>query len=127
MWAFDDAQLKNFTTYGALVPIVVGLVIFKFAVSAMVRSVVLIVALALGATAAAYAWYLNGVKVLGAGSAAAYMSLVPLFGILFSSLWLGESLTVSLLSGAALAISGMLLMNLGRLRMARGSDRPPVN
>jgi hypothetical protein len=48
MWAFDDAQLKNFTTYGALVPIVVGLVIFKFAVSAMVRSVVLIVALALG-------------------------------------------------------------------------------
>ena len=85
-----------------------------------------IVALALGATAAAYAWYLNGVKVLGAGSAAAYMSLVPLFGILFSSLWLGESLTVSLLSGAALAISGMLLMNLGRLRMAHGSDRPPV-
>ena len=85
-----------------------------------------IVALALGATAAAYAWYLNGVKVLGAGSAAAYMSLVPLFGILFSSLWLGEALTVSLLSGAALAISGMLLMNLGRLRMAHGSDRPPV-
>ena len=86
-----------------------------------------IVALALGATALGYAWYLNGVKVLGAGSAAAYMSLVPLFGILFSSLWLGESLTVSLLSGAALAISGMLLMNFGRLRMARGSDRPPVN
>ena len=85
-----------------------------------------IVALAFGATAAAYAWYLNGVKVLGAGSAAAYMSLVPLFGILFSSLWLGEALTISLLSGAALAISGMLLMNLGRLRMAHGSDRPPV-
>ena len=86
-----------------------------------------IVALALGATALGYAWYLNGVKVLGAGSAAAYMSLVPLFGILFSSLWLGESLTVSLLSGAALAISGMLLMNFGRLRMARASDRPPIN
>ena len=86
-----------------------------------------IVALALGATALGYAWYLNGVKVLGAGSAAAYMSLVPLFGILFSSLWLGEAQTVSLLSGAALAISGMLLMNFGRLRMARGSDRPPVN
>ena len=86
-----------------------------------------IVALALGATALGYAWYLNGVKVLGAGSAAAYMSLVPLFGILFSSLWLGESLTVSLLSGAALAISGMLLMNFGRLWIARALDRPPVN
>lgn len=76
-----------------------------------------IMALAFGATALAYAWYLNGVKVLGAGAAAAYLSLVPLFGMLFSSLWLGESLTVSVLSGGALAISGMLLMNLGRLRM----------
>ena len=76
-----------------------------------------IMALAFGATALAYAWYLNGVKVLGAGAAAAYLSLVPLFGMLFSSLWLGESMTVSLLSGGALAISGMLLMNLGRLRM----------
>jgi drug/metabolite transporter (DMT)-like permease len=79
-----------------------------------------IVALALGATALAYAWYLNGVKVLGAGSAAAYMALVPLFGMLFSSLWLGESLTTSLLKGGTLAISGMLLMNLGRISMARG-------
>jgi drug/metabolite transporter (DMT)-like permease len=74
----------------------------------------------LGATALAYAWYLNGVKVLGAGSAAAYMALVPLFGMLFSSLLLGESLTTSLLKGGTLAISGMLLMNLGRISMARG-------
>ena len=48
VWALDEAQLKNFTTYGALLPIVIGLVVFKFAVSAMVRSIVLIVALALG-------------------------------------------------------------------------------
>ena len=47
-WAFDDGQLKNFTTFGALLPIVIGLIIFKFAVSAIVRSIVLIVALALG-------------------------------------------------------------------------------
>lgn len=47
-WAFDDSQLKNFTTFGAFIPIVIGLIIFKFAVSAMVRSIVLIVALALG-------------------------------------------------------------------------------
>ena len=47
-WAFDDAQLKNFTTFGAFIPIVIGLIIFKFAVSAMVRSIVLIVALVLG-------------------------------------------------------------------------------
>ncbi len=80
-----------------------------------------IVALALGATALAYAWYMNGVKVLGAGAAAAYMALVPLFGMLFSHLWLGESLTASLLGGGVLAISGMWLMNLGRLSRVSGA------
>jgi hypothetical protein len=48
VWAFDEAQVKNFATFGALLPIVIGLNIFKFDVSAMVRSIVLIVALALG-------------------------------------------------------------------------------
>ena len=48
LWAIDESMLKSLTTYGAFVPIVIGLIIFKFAVSAMVRSIVLIVALALG-------------------------------------------------------------------------------
>jgi drug/metabolite transporter (DMT)-like permease len=78
-----------------------------------------ILALAFGATALAYAWYLSGVKVLGPGAAAAYISLVPLFGMLFSSLWLGEALTLSLLIGGAMAITGMLLMNLGRMRLTK--------
>jgi drug/metabolite transporter (DMT)-like permease len=43
--------------------------------------------------------------------------------MLFSSLLLGESLTTSLLKGGTLAISGMLLMNLGRISMARGSGQ----
>lgn len=76
-----------------------------------------VLALAFGATALAYAWYLSGVKILGPGAAAAYISLVPLFGLLFSSLWLGEALTTSLLIGGAMAIAGMLLMNLGRMQM----------
>lgn len=80
-----------------------------------------VVALALGATTLAYAWYLRGVQVLGAGAAAAYMALVPLFGLAFSSLWLRESLTASVLVGAAVAIGGMLLMNFGRARLTRGA------
>ncbi|KLN58348.1 DMT family transporter [Variovorax paradoxus] len=75
-------------------------------------------ALALGATALAYAWYLHGVKVLGAGSASAYMALVPLFGVLCSNLWLAEPLTRSLLVGGVLAISGMAVMNWGRQALA---------
>lgn len=86
-----------------------------------------LVALAVGATALAYAWYLNGVKVLGAGAAAAYMSLVPLFGMLFSSLLLGEPLTVSLASGGAMAIAGMLLMNFGRLQLMGRPVNATVN
>jgi drug/metabolite transporter (DMT)-like permease len=81
-----------------------------------------IIALALGATALAYAWYLHGVKVLGAGAAAAYMSLVPLFGIVFSGIWLGEPFTISLLSGGTMAILGMLTMHGGRLQMEKRSS-----
>lgn len=76
-----------------------------------------IAALAFGATALAYAWYLNGVKVLGAGVAATYMSLVPLFGLLLSGIWLGETLTASLLAGGVIAIVGMLLIHVGRMRL----------
>ncbi|WP_184705906.1 DMT family transporter [Comamonas odontotermitis] len=83
-----------------------------------------IAALALGATALAYAWYLNGVKVLGAGAAAAYMALVPLFGMVFSSFWLNEPFTASLLHGGALAILGMLLMNWGHHRMESRAGKP---
>ena len=48
LWALNQSQLKNLTTYGAFVPIVIGIIIFKFAVSAIVRSIVLIIALVLG-------------------------------------------------------------------------------
>nr|WP_296016852.1 DMT family transporter [uncultured Acidovorax sp.] len=82
-----------------------------------------ILALAVGATALAYAWYLNGVQLLGATTATAYMSLVPVFGMVLSSLWLGEPLTDSLLIGGALAILGMVLMNRGRGRLLAAAQR----
>ena len=46
--AVSADALKNLTTAGAFVPIVIALVIVKFAVNAVVRTVVLLVALALG-------------------------------------------------------------------------------
>ncbi len=75
---------------------------------------VCLAALALGATALAYAWFFEGVKVLGAGAAAGYISLVPVFGILFSSLWLGEALHASLLIGGSIAVAGMATMHFAR-------------
>lgn len=75
-----------------------------------------LLALAFGATAIAYAWYFEGVKALGAGAASGYITLVPVFGVLFSSLWLGEATPANLFIGAALAISGMAIMHGGRRR-----------
>jgi drug/metabolite transporter (DMT)-like permease len=70
--------------------------------------------LALGATVLAYAWYFDGVAALGAGGAAAYISLVPVFGVASSTLVLGEPMDASLLLGGALAVAGMVLMNRAR-------------
>lgn len=70
--------------------------------------------LSVGATVLAYAWYFEGVAALGAGAAAAYISLVPVFGVLFAALWLGERIDASIVTGGALVASGMAVMNLAR-------------
>jgi drug/metabolite transporter (DMT)-like permease len=70
--------------------------------------------LAVGSTVLAYAWYFRGVAELGAGTAASYISLVPLFGVASSVLMLGESLDASLLVGGALAVAGVVLTNRAR-------------
>jgi len=70
--------------------------------------------LAAGATVLAYAWYFEGVAALGAGAAAGYISLVPVFGVVFAALWLGEPVDASIAVGGALAVIGMAVMNLAR-------------
>ena len=70
--------------------------------------------LVIGATVLAYAWYFEGVKILGAGSAAAYITLVPIFGVLSSAWFLGEPLHISLVAGCVAAVGGMTLMRYGQ-------------
>lgn len=70
--------------------------------------------LAAGATVLAYAWYFEGVAALGAGAAAGYISLVPVFGVVFSALWLGEQVDLPIVLGGLLAVGGMAVMNLAR-------------
>ncbi|MDU4875523.1 MAG: DMT family transporter [Neisseria subflava] len=70
--------------------------------------------LVIGATVLAYAWYFEGVKTLGAGSATAYITLVPIFGVLSSAWFLGEPLHISLVAGCAAAVGGMTLMRYGQ-------------
>ena len=59
---------------------------------APLKAWVSIAALAFGATTLSYSWYFRGVQHLGVGVAAAYIVLVPIFGILSSALMLGEPL-----------------------------------
>lgn len=75
-----------------------------------------LIALAIGSTALAYVWFFEGVKVLGSGTAGAYITLVPVFGVLSSVAFLGEPLHFSLVSGGILAVCGMLVMYLGKGR-----------
>jgi drug/metabolite transporter (DMT)-like permease len=70
--------------------------------------------LAIGSTVLAYAWYFRGVAALGAGTAASYISLVPVFGVASSVLLLGEPVTPSLLIGGALALTGVVIANRAR-------------
>ena len=73
-----------------------------------------LLALALLGTAVAYSLYFGGVKALGAGGAAAYLTLVPVFGMGLAALWLGEPVHISLATGGAVAVLGMALMHWGR-------------
>lgn len=73
-----------------------------------------LLALAFATTTVAYAWYFDGVKALGAGNAAAYITLVPIFGITISALWLHEPLPATLTLGGLVAVTGMALMQWGQ-------------
>lgn len=61
-------------------------------------------------SALGFLWYYQAVNELGALTAGAYINLVPIFGLVFSSLLLGEATTPALLLGGALVIGGLVLM-----------------
>lgn len=94
--------------------IVEGPQAYRVALDAPASAWICLVLLAFAATALAYAWFVNGVKALGAAPAAAYITLVPVFGVTISALWLGEQIDPSLWLGGAMAVLGMALMNFGR-------------
>jgi drug/metabolite transporter (DMT)-like permease len=75
-----------------------------------------IVYLGAGGTALAFVWYAEGLQQLGAARTAVFNNLVPVFGVLFGTLLLGEPLLISMLIGGAVAIAGVTLTNWSRAR-----------
>lgn len=65
-------------------------------------------------TAAGFNWYYEGVLAIGSAKASVFINLVPVFAIALAVLLLGESITLPLVLGGALVISGVYLTNRSR-------------
>ena len=63
------------------------------------------------ATVMAFNWYYEGIKTIGAGKAAIFINLVPMFAIIFGTIFLQESITAIVLLGGSLVILGVSLVN----------------
>ncbi len=68
-----------------------------------------VVALALASTAIAYLIYFKLIAEAGPARALTVTFLIPLFGVLWGYLFLGEALTPSMLAGGALIVAGTAL------------------
>lgn len=79
------------------------------ATSASLDSYLNLLALGILPTGISVIWYFSLVSRLGAARASAILYLVPVFGVVESSLLLGERLTPALLLGGAVSIAGVAL------------------
>jgi drug/metabolite transporter (DMT)-like permease len=86
---------------------------FQPAASAVWSSRVWLATVFLGVfgTAIAFLFYLQGLRQIGASRASIFVNLVPVFGVLFSTVLLGESLSGPTLAGGACVVLGVRLLN----------------
>ena len=78
-----------------------------------------VLALALASTAIAYLLYFRLIADVGPARALTVTFLIPLFGVLWGVLFLGEPVAIGMLSGCALILAGTWLA----LRTARPAPR----
>lgn len=62
-------------------------------------------------TVVGFLWYFQGIRQIGASRAAIFINFVPLNGVLLAMLVLDEPLTLALLSGGVLVVTGAWLTN----------------
>jgi len=62
-------------------------------------------------TVVAFLWFYQGVQRIGPARSAIFLSFVPVFGVVFAALVLGEPILVSMIVGGAMVVGGVLLTN----------------
>lgn len=65
------------------------------------------------ATAFGFVWFYQGIEYIGATRASLFINLVPISAIFLGFLLLGETITLSLLAGTILVLSGVYLTTYG--------------
>jgi len=70
-------------------------------------------------TVLGFIWYYEGIKNLGPMKASIFINFVPISAIILSYFILKEPITVSLLGGAILVITGVYLTNVSRIQQLR--------
>jgi len=78
--------------------------------------------LGLFGTALAFTWYCDAIARIGTTKTAAFINLVPVFGVVLGALLLDERLPAAVLAGGALVICGVLLTS----RSAQAPSRKPA-
>lgn len=72
-------------------------------------------------TVLAFLFFTEGVRRIGPSRTAIFINFVPVFGVTFAALLLGEPVLASMIVGGAMVIGGVLLTN----RPAPAAARPP--
>jgi drug/metabolite transporter (DMT)-like permease len=62
-------------------------------------------------SAIGFSWYYEGVVAIGAAKASVFINLVPVSAIAFAALLLHEPITISLISGGILVVTGVFFTN----------------
>jgi len=75
--------------------------------------------LGLFGTVLGFIWYYEGIKNLGPVKASIFINFVPISAIILAYFILKEAITVSLLGGAILVITGVSLTNISRIKQMR--------
>jgi drug/metabolite transporter (DMT)-like permease len=74
-------------------------------------------------TVLGFVWYYDGIKAIGPARAGLFINFVPLSAITLGYLLLDEPVTFSLLFGAALVVSGVILTNTVSVRVLKKAGK----